>query len=129
MLKKLTPNLMVEDVKQTLQWYGDVLGFQTLTTVPETGDVLDWAMAACDGVTLMFQSRRSLGGEISVLADVPVGASQTFYVEVEGLDGLYQSLKDRVKVVYNLHTTFYGSREFYFTDCNGYIIGFSEAAT
>jgi hypothetical protein len=28
----------------------------------------------------------------------------------------------------DLHTTFYGTQEFYFRDINGYILSFSEAA-
>ncbi len=32
-----------------------------------------------------------------------------------------------VEIVADLHTTFYGTREFYFRDCNGYILSFSEA--
>src|SRR5688572_5391714 len=99
MLKKLTPNLMVEDVKSTVQWYADKLGFQKLAVVPEDGDILDWAMVQRDGVALMFQSRASLGGEIKVLADLPIGASQSFYLEVEGINDLYQRLKEHVEII------------------------------
>ena len=36
-LKKLTPNLMVEDVNETVTFYQDVLGFALLASVPEEG--------------------------------------------------------------------------------------------
>jgi len=42
-LKKLTPNLMVEDVNRTTAFYRDVLGFELLATQPESGQ-FDWAM-------------------------------------------------------------------------------------
>jgi uncharacterized glyoxalase superfamily protein PhnB len=126
MLKKLTPNLMVEDVNRTIDFYRDVLGFEVRATVPETGP-LDWAMLARDGVTLMFQSRASLSQEIPALADTPIGGSLTLYTEVTGLQVLYEQLRSRIEVVQDLHETFYGTVEFSFRDVNGYIIYFSEA--
>ncbi|HEX6287584.1 MAG TPA: VOC family protein [Herpetosiphonaceae bacterium] len=125
-LNKLTPNLMVEDVNRTLEFYTRLLGFERLASVPETGQ-FDWAMVQRDGVQLMFQARASLGGEVPALADAPIGASQTFYIEVEGLDELYRQLKDQVEIVAERHTTFYGTEEFAFKDCNGYVLAFSEA--
>jgi uncharacterized glyoxalase superfamily protein PhnB len=127
MLKKLTPNLMTEDVNRTLDFYTDVLGFERLAIVPETGQ-FDWAMVRRDGVELMFQRRVSLGGEIPALTDVAIGASQTLYIEVSGLDQLYQQLKEQVEIVFEPLTTFYGAKEFAFKDCNGYVLVFSEPA-
>ena len=48
-LKKMTPNLMVEDVNSTLAFYKDVLNFELLATVPETGQ-FNWAMMRRDNV-------------------------------------------------------------------------------
>ena len=42
-LKKLTPNLMVEHVNDTVTFYKDVLGFTLLASVPEEGE-FNWAM-------------------------------------------------------------------------------------
>ena len=125
MLKKLTPNLMVEDVNQTVAWYKDVLGFEVLATVPDQGQ-FDWAMMRRDDVQVMFQARSSLTQEIPALAGAPIGGSLTFYVEVSGLTELYEQLKPSVEIVYDMHATFYGAQEFYVKDCNGYILGFSE---
>jgi uncharacterized glyoxalase superfamily protein PhnB len=126
MLKKLTPNLMTEDVNRTLDFYTNILGFERVVTVPETGQ-LDWAMARRDGVELMFQSRASLGGEIAALAGASIGASQTLHIEVTGLDALYQQLQEHVEIVVERHTTFYGTHEFAFKDCNGYVLVFAES--
>ena len=125
MLNKLTPNLMVEDVNTTLDFYRGVLGFEAVATVPEEGQ-FDWAMLRRDGVEVMLQTRASLGGEIPALQGVPIGGSLTFYVDVTDLAPLYDTLKGKVEIVSDLHTTFYGAREFYVKDCNGYILGFSE---
>ena len=127
MLKKLTPNLMVEEVAPTLKFYREVLGFEVVMTLPEQAP-FDFAIVQRDGVELMFQSRASLSENVPALAGSPIGASQTFYIEVTGLDALYPQLRDRVEIVVDLHTTFYGTREFYFRDVNGYILSFSEPA-
>ena len=48
-VKKLTPNIMVEHVNNTVDFYRDVLGFALLTSVPEQG-TFDWAMMKHDAV-------------------------------------------------------------------------------
>lgn len=127
MLKKLTPNLMVEDVQQTIAFYQDVLGFSILTTV-ENGDEIGFAIVKRDEVELMFQSRSSLSENVPALTGSSIGASQTFYIEVSDIDQVYAQLKGKVSIVVDLHTTFYGTKEFYFRDINGYILSFSEAS-
>ena len=126
MLKKLTPNLMVEDVARTLAFYRETLGFEVLTTLPEQ-EPFAFAMVKRDGVELMFQSRLSLSENVPALSGAPIGASQTFYMEVTGIKDLYESLRDRVEIVVDFHNTFYGTQEFYFRDINGYILSFSES--
>jgi uncharacterized glyoxalase superfamily protein PhnB len=128
MLKKLTPNLMVEDVNATIDFYRDVLGFAVAATVPDSGP-LDWAMVQRDDVALMFQARRSLTEEYPPLAGLPIGGALTLYTEVAGVQDLHDALKGRVEIVLDLHDTFYGTREFAFKDRNGYILTFSEART
>jgi lactoylglutathione lyase len=126
MLKKLTPNLMVEDVRHTLTFYQDILGFEVVMTLPETAPY-DFAIVRRDGVELMFQSRPSLSENVPALAASAIGASQTFYIEVAGISDLYHHIRNKVEIVVDLHTTFYGTQEVYFRDINGYILSFSEA--
>ncbi len=123
--KKLTPNVMVEDVEQTLAFYKELLGFEVLATVPEQAP-FNWAMMQKDDVTLMVQSRTSLGGEIPALANAPIEGSLTFYTDITGVMEWYEQLKDNVEIVQDLHTTFYNTQEFAFRDCNGYILALSE---
>ena len=127
MLKKLTPNLMVENVAETLAFYRARLGFEVVTTLPEQ-EPFDFAIVKRDGVELMFQSRPSLSENVPALTGSPIGASQTFYIEVTGIRDLYESLREKVEIVVDFHTTFYGTQEFYFRDINGYILSFSETA-
>jgi len=127
MLKKLTPNLMVEDVARTLAFYKDILRFEVVMTLPEQ-EPFDFAIVQRDGVELMFQSRSSLSENVPALTGSSIGASQTFYIKVTGIRELYESLRDTVEIVVDFHTTFYGTQEFYFRDVNGYILSFSESS-
>jgi uncharacterized glyoxalase superfamily protein PhnB len=79
-------------------------------------------------VEIMFQAKRSLSETHPVLKDKEIGGTLTLYIEVEGVQELYARIKDKVTVVKDLHTTFYGMQEFYVQDCNGYIVTFAETA-
>lgn len=116
---------MVEDVNKTVEWYEEALGVTVDAKVPDEGQLV-FAIVHRDDIRLMFQSRASLGDDLPDLKDVPVGASQTLYVEVADVEALRHQLDGKVKVLSDLHDTFYGTREFYFADCNGYIFGFSQ---
>ncbi|MDZ7837804.1 MAG: hypothetical protein U5N58_07520 [Actinomycetota bacterium] len=60
MLKKLTPNLIVDDVQETIDFYQNMLGcFELISRDPEKGD-LGWALMRCEDVEIMFQSKKSL---------------------------------------------------------------------
>ena len=126
MLKTLTPNLMVENVRATVDWYTSVLGFQTETEVPGSDGPV-FAIMRRDGVILMFQARASLEEDLPMLHGVPIAASQTLYVDVDEIEGLRRQVEGKVKIVKDIHDTFYGTREFYFTDLNGYILSFSQS--
>ncbi len=125
MLKQLTPNLMTEDVDRTIAFYTDILGFTLKSKYPEEGAAV-WAELTRDGVTVMFQSRQSMAEELPALQDAPIGTSQTFYTAVEGIDALHAALQGKVEMVQEMHTTFYGMKEFSFKDCNGYIFAYAE---
>jgi len=137
-LKKLTPNLMVEDVNRTVEFYQEVFGFefvmgvieeiQEIRTSYQKDRLLDYAMMKCGDVEIMFQAKRSLSETLPVLKGKEIGGTLTLYIEVEGVQELYARIKDKVTVVKDLHTTFYGMQEFYVQDCNGSIVTFAETA-
>ena len=122
---KLTPNMMVEDVNATVDFYRDVLGFETVMTVPDGGR-LDWALVRRDGVEVMFQSRTSLAEELPLFGEKPTGGALTYYIGLVGVERLYEQIRRRVPIVHDLETTFYGTREFSIEDCNGFILTFAE---
>lgn len=122
---KLTPNMMVEDVNETVAFYRSVLGFDLVMTVPDSGR-LDWALVQRNDVEMMFQARRSLAEDLPTFQDRPVGGALTFYLDVEGVEGLYERLRPHVTILQDLHETFYGTREFTIEDCNGFLLTFAE---
>jgi catechol 2,3-dioxygenase-like lactoylglutathione lyase family enzyme len=58
-LKSLTPNLMVPDVNQAIDFYREYLGFELNMSVPETGP-FDWASIKAGDVEIMLQAEASL---------------------------------------------------------------------
>jgi lactoylglutathione lyase len=124
-LESLTPNLMVPDVNQAIDYYREYLGFELNMSVPETG-LFDWASIKAGDVEIMLQARTSLVGEIPALEAAQIGGSLTFFIQMQGIDELYHRVKDRVTIVQDMHTTPYGMREFAMRDLNGYILAFAE---
>lgn len=128
--KDLSPNLMVKDVRQTIDFYTNMLGFKLLATVPETQEgKLDFAIVQADNFMIMLQEEKSLKEELPQLAGYDKGGALTFYIHVSDIQELYDKLKGKVTIVKDMHDTFYGSRDFAIEDCNGFILAFSQQMT
>ncbi|HMK61374.1 MAG TPA: VOC family protein [Dissulfurispiraceae bacterium] len=121
MLTKITPTLTVEDIKATIAFYQDLLGFELVLAVPSLNQI-DWALMKCGEVEIMFQTK------VGHAAKMNQGLTgiMTFHLEGEGVKELYDSVKNRVKIMRHLYPTFYGMNEFSMMDCNGIILVFSE---
>ena len=136
MFNKLTPNMMVDDVSRTVDFYQNVFGFDLVMAVPEDSQEilmetpqdkpLAYAMMKSDDVEVMFQAKKSLSEDIPAFKDMDIGASVSFYYDVSDIEALHAKLKKDVELARDLHTTWYGVQEFYVKDCNGYVLGFSQ---
>ena len=134
--KKLTPNISVKNVRDTVLFYQDILGFKLEMVVPNDRNIIekslsedeiyDYAMMSKDEVFVMFLEENSLKKDIPLFKDITQGASLLFYIDVEDINAVYDSLRDKVEIVKKLEKTWYGMKEFYIKDCNGYILGFGE---
>jgi uncharacterized glyoxalase superfamily protein PhnB len=132
----LTPNLMSENVNESVLFYRDRLGFHFLAGVRAedqamaetfaTDAPLQWAMLGRDDARVMFQLRSSMAREYAPAGSMTLGASVTLYLEVEDLDGLLGGLGKGVETLLPDHTTFYGMREMWIRDNNGYILTLAE---
>jgi uncharacterized glyoxalase superfamily protein PhnB len=130
MYKNITPNLMVENVEETIAFYGR-LGFAATATVPKegapsNGGGLQFAILVRDNLMLMFQDRESLIGEYPILNTEKTQPSITLYVVVDDVQKYYDDMKSKYNLQAELHKTFYGANEFAIKDNNGYILTFTE---
>jgi uncharacterized glyoxalase superfamily protein PhnB len=124
-LKKLTPNIIVSSVEQSLAFYCDVLGFERTTTVPEQSPFV-FAIVQSGAVEMFLNARGPAEEEYPSLRGRQLGGTLTLFVEVTHIEQLYNELKDRVKVVMPFEKKWYGTTEFAFEDPDGYVITFAE---
>lgn len=124
-LESLTPNIMVNDVNETLDYYTNVLGFDLVDTNPVSGE-FEWGYVMLNSVGLMFQEVKSIKNEYPQLKDLKVGGALTLYIRVKNINDLFENIKDQVTIVKPMNTTFYGTNEFAIEDVNGFILTFSE---
>ena len=60
MYETITTNIMVKNVKETIQFYEVKLGFQKVLSVPEEGEVLNFAILVKDKISIMLQEQTNL---------------------------------------------------------------------
>jgi uncharacterized glyoxalase superfamily protein PhnB len=123
-MESLSPNIFVKDINETIKFY-QLLGFELVVTVPETGNNLVWAMMAKGNVTFMFQTMASLGGELPDISRQD-GASMLLYIKLKNIRTFFEGIKEFVPVLKGLETTFYGATEFSIKDNNNYVLTFAE---
>lgn len=137
--KRLSPDLMVEDVGRSVRFYVDKLGFTLEMLVPKNerkvetqlvaGRTYDYAMVRRDEVFFMFMAREAYAKDLPVFKGMPVGASAGFYCDVDGVSEIYEACRRKgVEIIQDLAVAWYGMREFVIRDCNGYVICFGEEA-
>lgn len=137
-MNKISPNLMVENVKETVDFYKDVLGFELVMAVPtENKTVLfempgnmkyAYALVKKGNAEIMFQERASLAEDIpGFTSAMAIGGSMTLYFALDNVDSYFGEIKDKVDVVKGPFKAWYGRNEVYISDNNGYILGFSDS--
>lgn len=118
MYETITTNIMVENVKETIEFYQSQLGFQKVLCVPEDGSSLNFAIVKKDNISIMFQGKKSLLDEYPTLQKDEIIPTFTLFITVKDVEKLYEELKDKVKIARELHQTFYGKSEFAIFDNN-----------
>jgi len=121
-MSKLTPVLMVNDVKESIAFYSNVFGFKTTIIVPNEETPV-FAAIEKDGVEIMLQERSSMEEEYQLFKGKEIGGTFTLYLDLGEVKPLYDICKEkRVKFATDLHKTFYGADEFAILDNNNYIL-------
>jgi uncharacterized glyoxalase superfamily protein PhnB len=118
--KKVVPMIHVPDVRATVEWYRSI-GFEVMYTHDDGGEGLSFAGVRFGTGEVMFNWDGRPSSEHRREVDL--------YVYTDGVDALYERLKDRVEVFEGLHDTFYGMREFIIRDINRFWITFGQELT
>ena len=123
--RKLTPNLIVSSVEQSLSFYEQVLGFTRGMTVPDHTPFV-FASVTSGPVEVFFNDRSTVAKESPQFAGKPIGGGNTMFIEIDGIDSYHDEIRARVKIVLPIMTQWYGMREFAIEDPDGYVITFAE---
>ena len=114
---RLTPMLCTNELKNTVDFYRDILGFE----IDEYREDWNWCHIHRNGVNLMFT--------------VPLGDTSyrgtplftgSFYIYTEEVDTLWDELKNKTKVCYEIANFPHRMREFGIYDNNGYLLQFGR---
>jgi uncharacterized glyoxalase superfamily protein PhnB len=116
--KRFVPVLRVTDLQAAIDYYSRHFGASVCWRAPNDGEGEN-CMLALGEVNLMFSTGSHLG-------DVP-HFSGTLYLDVDGVEALYEKVRGQVAVLWPLEVMDYGQKEFGVRDCNGYTLAFAEA--
>ena len=120
--QSVTPVFPVSDISATIRWYEDQLGFIG-DPFPDSEPYV-FAILRRDDVAIMLQ--RIEGYEKPDLYNSRSGGVWDAYIRVEGVQDLFESVKDEATIVQPLRRQPYGNWEFEVRDPNGYLLVFSE---
>jgi len=120
----ISPMLAVKNVRQTIQFYRDSLGFNMGMTFPNA-DNPEYADLSKDGMVLMFISAENIG----IKREEKLGMGVNIYMQIDGdIDKYYDELKDKgVKIVVDIKDEPYGIRDFTVDDIDGYKLTFNKS--
>ena len=122
--RRLTAELVTEDIPGTIAYYTKTLGFELDSVYPGDVPVPQWVQFKCSHDYLMFESRKSLGQVIPEIQSVKLGGSFDIFIEMEGVAEYYETIKDKVHVIVEL--TDVPFTQFAIKDNNGYILLFGQ---
>ena len=120
--QSVTPVFAVSDISMTIRWYEEQLGFFG-DPFPENEPYV-FAILRRDDIEIMLQ--RIEGYEKPDLYNSRSGGVWDAYIRVEGVQDLFESVKDEATIVQPLRRQPYGNWEFEVRDPNGYLLVFSE---
>ncbi|WP_421725326.1 VOC family protein [Bauldia sp.] len=114
-LLRVCPRLPVADLKRTVSFYGDILGFRPGPPWPE--DDPEFVMLSRDGIDLQFYRRSQ--------DELPIGPA-TIYIDTDDAQSLHAALQAHVPIDWGPEVYWYGRREFAFKDPDDYAVIISE---
>jgi catechol 2,3-dioxygenase-like lactoylglutathione lyase family enzyme len=119
--RRILPCLLVRDMRETLEFYIEQLGFVQTGYYPIESDPIRTEVRR-DDVAIIFFSDSPRAA-----ADAPA-CTGAFYIFPESIDRLAAELRGKVPFEWGPHETEFGLREFAIRDPNGYLLVFAEPA-
>lgn len=116
----MRPMLETDDLKQTIDFYTQLLGFTCEGCYPDFENPVWTSLHHQDGMAIMFTVRNAH----SIYPKPSLSGS--LYFNTENVDKVWHELKDKAPVEYPIETFDYGMREFAIRDCNGYLLQFGQ---
>ena len=118
----LSPTLAVRDMKKTIDFYTQKLGFTLGMTFPSP-ESPEYADLSKDGMVLMFLPTVNLG----IGNDEKLGTGVNLYMQIDGnIAEYYDELrKHGVKITVDIKDEPFGIRDFTIEDIDGYQLTFN----
>ncbi|MBX7223930.1 MAG: hypothetical protein K1Y36_28705 [Blastocatellia bacterium] len=120
MLYSVAPVLAVGDVEKTISWYQKVFGFDADPYPAEPP--FCFAILYKHNIEIMLRQVEGFAPRTSQ------PHAWDYYVRLRGgrIQELYAHVKNQTSILRPLEKAFYNEMEFEVTDCNGYVLCFSE---
>jgi catechol 2,3-dioxygenase-like lactoylglutathione lyase family enzyme len=126
-LKKVTPVAVVDEIEPSLEFWVDRLGFERVVEVPR-GDRLGSVLLRRGGSEVVLQTREAVESDLEILADAPSRCTCVLYLEVDSIESITMALAG-FEVVVGERKTLDGSREIYYREPGGHIVGFAASGS
>jgi uncharacterized glyoxalase superfamily protein PhnB len=127
-VKSISPILVVDAIEPSIPFWVDRLGFEKAAGVPIDGPdgdgPLGFAMFTSGDLTVMYQTRESIGSDLPALLGAE-SHSQILFVMVDDLDDVIGRIEG-ADVIVPERTTFYGMREIGVREPGGHAIVFAQ---
>lgn len=121
----MAPLIAVFDMSRAIVFYRDVLGF-TVLRQSEPGDDFDWGLLALDGVEIMLNTAFDRGDRPSAPDPDRIAAHEdtTLYFGCPDVDAAFEHLRAKGIDVKRPTVAWYGMKQLYLKDPDGYTICF-----
>ena len=119
----ISPTLAVRNMKQTIEFYKDSLGFKIGMAFSDAENP-EYVDLSKDGMVIMFVPVENIG----IGREEKLGVGVNLYMQINGdIDEYYNELKGKgVKIAVAIKDEPYGIRDFAIEDINGYKLTFNQ---
>lgn len=114
--KELRPTLWTNKFQESIDFYTTILGF----TVGGKNDEWGWACLQKGTIEIMLSKPNE-----HTPFDKPIFTG-SFYITTDNVSEIWELLRKKTRIVYDLETFDWGMKEFAIYDNNGYIIQFGQ---